>query len=92
MIFVRLQNRFLSHLFHFCTLLSNHPLVICQRQIQKGNLATLAVDTGGKNSKKQVLDKFTKEELRDCFTLKDIDCDTKVKLGDRWPSYGKFSY
>ena len=31
--------------------------------------------------------KFTKEEIADCFTLKDSDCDTKCKLGSSWPSY-----
>jgi hypothetical protein len=66
--------------------------VICQRQMQKGNLATIAVDSAGKNSnKKKASTGFTKEELRDCFTLKEeCDCDTKAKIGNKWPSYGKF--
>jgi SNF2 family DNA or RNA helicase len=56
--------------------------VICQRQMQKGNLASRAVD-----SKKGGLE-FSKEELvKDCFTLKHVACDTKIKLGKSWPSY-----
>lgn len=55
--------------------------VICQRQIQKGNLASRAVD-----SKRGSLE-FSKEDLQDCFTLKMCDCDTKRKLGKSWPSY-----
>jgi SNF2 family DNA or RNA helicase len=55
--------------------------VICQRQIQKGNLASQAVD-----SKKGGLG-FSKEELKDCFTLKHVACDTKTKLGNSWPNY-----
>ena len=28
------------------------------------------------------------KELKDCFTLKEAcDCETKVKVGDRWPDY-----
>ena len=31
---------------------------------------------------------FTKEELTDCFTLKEgCSCDTKRKLGKQWPEY-----
>jgi SNF2 family DNA or RNA helicase len=55
--------------------------VICQRQIQKENLASRAVD-----SKKGGLG-FSKEELKDCFTLKYVSCDTKTKMGSSWPSY-----
>jgi hypothetical protein len=59
--------------------------VIYQRQSQKGNLATLTVDgRGSQNS----TGRFTKEEIADCFTLKeDCDCDTKRKLGSRWAAY-----
>ncbi|GKY98552.1 hypothetical protein MPSEU_000812000 [Mayamaea pseudoterrestris] len=59
--------------------------VIYQRQSAKGNLANMAVD--GKVSS---LSKggFTKEELADCFTLKqNCSCDTKRKLGNIWPEY-----
>ncbi len=55
--------------------------VICQRQIQKGNLASRAVD-----SKAGSLG-FSKEEIQDCFTLKKCDCDTKQKVGKSWPDY-----
>ena len=55
--------------------------VIYQRQIQKENLASRAVD-----SKKGGLG-FTKEELKDCFTLKNVACDTKTKMGRSWPGY-----
>ena len=56
--------------------------VILQRQITKGSLAVL--DTT-KSS-----EKFTKEELADCFTLKECACDTKKKVGKTWPDYGKW--
>jgi hypothetical protein len=58
--------------------------VICQRQIQKGNLATRAVDSRKSASSPS----FTKEEIRDCFTLKE-NCasTTKEKLGDLWADY-----
>lgn len=67
--------------------------VIYQRQSQKGGLANLTVDAeskgkgrkGKENSKSSA--KFTKEELEDCFTLKDCACDTKQKVGKRWPAY-----
>jgi DNA repair and recombination RAD54-like protein len=61
--------------------------VICQRQIQKGNLATRAVDgslpkSGGNATS------FSTEELRECFILKkNCECDTKAKVGNRWPEY-----
>lgn len=59
--------------------------VIYQRQLQKGNLATLAVDGAAKGSSKG---KFTKEEIKDCFILKEeIDCDTHGKMGHKWPVY-----
>jgi len=66
--------------------------VVYQRQAQKGGLATLTVDAasnkGGKASPNANNAKFSKEELRDCFTLKpDIVCDTKRKIGKRWPDY-----
>jgi hypothetical protein len=57
--------------------------------MQKGNLATLTVDGAAPKSTGRATG-FTKEEIRDCFTLKeDCDCDTKLKVGNRWPSYGK---
>ena len=61
--------------------------VICQRQIQKGNLATRAVD--GKDSLScGNTTSFSKAELQDCFTLKrNIHCDTKTKVGTKWPEY-----
>ena len=56
--------------------------VCLQRQFQKGNLASGAVD-----AKKGSL-RFSKEELRDCFTLKvGCPCDTKTKVGDTWSPY-----
>ena len=57
--------------------------VIYQRQTQKCNLATLTVDggrTGGGGG-------FSREELRDCFTLKDVACDTKLKIGAGWANF-----
>jgi hypothetical protein len=61
-------------------------IVILQRQMQKGSLATLAHGAG---SGKDRGSGFTKEEIRDCFTLKDgCDCDTKQKLGNKWNDYG----
>lgn len=63
--------------------------VVYQRQQQKGYLATVTVD--GASCTKQSSG-FTKEELRDCFTLKEnCDCDTKFKIGSsKWPEYSKF--
>ena len=55
--------------------------VIFQRQIQKNNLAGVAVN--GDN----LASSFTKEELRDCLTLKETVCDTKSKIGQGWPDY-----
>ena len=61
--------------------------VIYQRQLQKGNLAKLAND-GGSKKKGNSSASFSKEELRDCFTLKrDCKCDTKRKLGKKWSDY-----
>ncbi|KAL7523346.1 hypothetical protein ACHAXR_000785, partial [Thalassiosira sp. AJA248-18] len=61
--------------------------VILQRQLQKGNLAKLAND-GGSKKKGGNTASFSKEELRDCFTLKDgCKCDTKQKLGNKWSDY-----
>lgn len=58
--------------------------VIYQRQLQKGNLAKLANDGGTSTSAAS----FSKEELRDCFTLKlDCKCDTKRKLGKKWSEF-----
>lgn len=65
-------------------------LVVYQRQLQKGSLTTITVD--GPPSAATSSAKFTKEELRDCFTLKeDCDCDTKRKVGKLWPDYGTSS-
>jgi hypothetical protein len=62
--------------------------VIYQRQRQKSALSELTVDGDGRQcSKSSSLTKFSKEELKDCFTLKDCACDTKLKLGKRWPEY-----
>lgn len=62
--------------------------VIYQRQLQKGNLAELAND-GGSNINSA---SFSKEELRDCFTLKrECKCDTKRKLGKKWCDYAGVS-
>lgn len=67
--------------------------VIYQRQSQKGGLATLSVDAGTVKKGKQLptsgnAAKFTREELADCFTLKEnCACDTKQKIGIRWPEY-----
>ena len=64
--------------------------VIFQRQIQKGNLAILTVDGSIAKSESRTTTGFTKEELEECFTLKEeCPCDTKRKIGDAWPSYGK---
>ena len=61
--------------------------IIYQRQIQKGNLAKIAKDGGSKKAGSTNAS-FTKEELRDCFTLKEgIKCDTKKKLGRKWSDY-----
>ena len=57
--------------------------VILQRQIAK---ESLAVFDGTKSN-----EKFNKEELKDCFTLKNCDCDTKRKLGKTWLDYSKFT-
>ena len=57
--------------------------VILQRQILKRGLSKLTVDLSNGHE-----EKFSKEELADCFDLKeDSICDTKVKLGTNWPSY-----
>ena len=64
--------------------------VIYQRQCQKGGLATLTVDAtiNGKAPSSKNNAKFSKEEIRECFTLKmDCSCDTKEKIGSRWPDY-----
>lgn len=63
--------------------------VIYQRQLQKGNLATLTVDgVCGKPSRGSSKEtSFTKEELNDCFTLKECDCNTKRKVGSHWKAY-----
>ena len=66
-------------------------IVVYQRQIQKGNLANLAVGKSTEAEKKDTSTQFTKEELMDCFTLNvDCDCDTKEKLGNVWNEYGEY--
>jgi hypothetical protein len=57
--------------------------VIYQRQTQKGGLAALTVDSASSGSS---YGKFTKEEIADCFTLKDENCkcDTQRKVSS-WP-------
>lgn len=59
--------------------------VILQRQIAKGSLT---IFDGTKSN-----EKFTKEEIADCFTLKDESCisDTKRKLGEKWLDYDGLS-
>lgn len=66
------------HIYRFFTT-GTVEEVILQRQIAKESLAVF----DGTKSK----DKFTAEELKDCFTLKDCDCDTKGKLGKTWLNY-----
>jgi superfamily II DNA or RNA helicase len=56
--------------------------VVYQRQRHKGNLANMTVD----GSTTAESGKFTNEELRDCFTLKEnTRCETKKKM--KWPDY-----
>jgi hypothetical protein len=60
--------------------------VIYQRQSQKGGLAAMTVDGNAVSSGSG--GRFTKEEIADCFTLKeDCPCDTKRKVGFAWPAY-----
>ena len=68
--------------------------IICQRQIQKGGLVSMTVDADSgddgdkKNSSQTLNTKFSAEEIRDCFTLKEnCDSDTKRKLGGKWHDY-----
>lgn len=64
-----------------------HKIVIYQRQTQKTNLDTIAT----KRRLKDNSHRFTDEELRDCFTLKEgCTCDTKNKLRKDWDDYGEF--
>lgn len=59
--------------------------VIYQRQLAK---ESLAVFDSAKSK-----EKFTKEELADCFNLKDgCSCDTKLKVGRTWSDYGKLCF
>jgi len=58
--------------------------VIFQRQTQKTNLDTM----GSKNVARNQSNRFTDEELKDCFTLKEnCKCDTKNKIGSKWDEY-----
>ena len=59
--------------------------VILQRQIQKGTLANMTVDSAQK-----IGQRLNAEELKECFTLKEICvCDTRNKVGKKWPDYSK---
>ncbi|CAB9503848.1 DNA repair and recombination protein RAD54-like (Fragment) [Seminavis robusta] len=57
--------------------------VILQRQMTKEALEVM------NGSSKKSTEKFSKEEIADCFSLKACDCDTKDKLGlgSSWPNY-----
>ena len=58
--------------------------VILQRQLQKGNLA---LDGAKKGKKRGTASEFSKEELKDCFTLKEnAVCETNDKFGGNWAS------
>lgn len=60
--------------------------VVYQRQQQKDSLANMTVDRDSGNES----GRFSEEELRDCFTLKDNNlCVCKDKLA--WPDYNKVS-
>ncbi len=63
--------------------------IILQRQIQKGSLASTAMD--GAQKSKRTGQGLNADEIRDCFSLKDetCACDTSQKVGN-WPNYGKF--
>jgi SNF2 family DNA or RNA helicase len=62
--------------------------VIYQRQSQKGDLSTLTVDGAIHGHGLENGLRFSKEELADCFSLKEnCDCDTKNKIGKHWPAY-----
>ena len=62
--------------------------VILQRQMQKGILAAVTVDSAQKpNGNKNGM---SADELRNCFDLKEtLTCDTKEKVGMSWPDYGE---
>ena len=63
-------------------------VVIYQRQTQKNNLASFSNAKASPKGKKSRSTRFTPEELRDCFTLKeDCKCDTKRKIGAGWKEY-----
>merc|ERR1712194_448328 len=48
----------------------------------------MAKDGGDKRAKCGASASFSKEELRDCFTLKEgCTCDTQRKLGKKWSEY-----
>jgi SNF2 family DNA or RNA helicase len=53
--------------------------VVYQRQLKKSNLATMTVDRSESD-----FNRFSRDELRDCFTLKHCACDTMTKLS--WPN------
>ena len=63
--------------------------VILQRQLLKGNLSKNVVDDAD-NKNKRVGAGFSREELKDCFTLKlSTACDTNDKLDGSWGDGGK---
>jgi hypothetical protein len=62
---------------------SSPRVVIFQRQTQKNNL-----DSTSRNKISDQSARFTDEELKDCFTLKEnCKCDTKNKIGSKWDAY-----
>jgi len=63
--------------------------VILQRQLLKGNLSKNLVDDAD-NKNKRVGAGFSRDELKDCFTLKlSTACDTNDKLDGSWGDGGK---
>jgi hypothetical protein len=73
--------------FDFSLTIVAFHVVICQRQMQKGALAALAVD---KVKQAKGNNGLNPQELQDCFALKEsCSCDTKRKVAN-WPDYSKF--
>lgn len=56
--------------------------VIYQRQLQKGALASVTVD-----GREEGTAKFSSEELKECMTLRNTQCDTKDKMGESWGDF-----
>jgi hypothetical protein len=74
--------------FDFSLTIVAFLVVICQRQMQKGALAALAVDKVKQQAKGN--NGLNPQELHDCFALKEsCSCDTKSKVAN-WPDYSKF--